>query len=138
MVNLSMLPSEQTDDDIIALKAEISHPQCGECGSYDAVKNGQRKVKNGIRQRYRCRNCGHRFSINHLKYRKANEKLIALCMDLYFKGLSLRKIADTIEQFYDLKVHYTTIRAWINEFMNKINDYVGERVRGRKTDSNGG
>ncbi len=115
---------DKAEDDILTLKAEISHPQCDECGSYGIVKNGQRNTKQGLRQRYRCQDCGHRFTTNLIKFRKGNTKLIALCMDLYFKGLSLRKISDTIEQFYNLKIDHTTVRDWINTFMNKINAYV--------------
>ncbi len=114
------------DDDILTLKAEISHPQCPECGSYHVVKKGLRKTKQGTRQRYICKDCDHRFVLEPIKYRKGNTKLIALCMDLYFKGLSLRKISDTIEQFYNLKLHHDTIRVWINIFMQKINEYVSK------------
>lgn len=115
---------EQEDDDVLTLKAEIDHPQCDECGSYAVVKNGKRKTKQGMRQRYICKDCGRRFTPDPIKHRKGNAKLVALCMDLYFKGLSCRKISDTIEQFYDLDVHEETIRLWINEFMDKINKYV--------------
>jgi len=114
------------DDDVLTLKAEIDHPQCPECGSYNVVKNGYRKTKSGKRQILICKECHHKFVVEPIKYRKGNTKLIALCMDLYFKGLSLRKIADTIEQFYNLKLHHDTIRIWINTFMQKINEYVSK------------
>ena len=45
-------------------------------------------------------------------------------MDLYFKGLSYRKIANTIYQFYDIKIHHETVRRWIKTFMAKMNKYV--------------
>lgn len=47
-------------------------------------------------------------------------------MDLYFKGLSFRKIADTIYQFYGIKIHHDTIRRWINKFMDRINKHVNK------------
>ncbi len=115
---------EKADEDILTLKAEINHPQCPECASYKIVKNGYRQTKMGRRQTYKCQDCSYRFTLEPIKFRKGNTKLIALCMDLYFKGLSCRKISDTIEQFYNLNVHQETIRLWINEFMNKINEYV--------------
>jgi len=117
---------EGTEKNILELKAEIDHPQCDKCGSFNVVKNGQRKSKMGLRQRYRCNDCEHRFTVDIIKHRKGNTKLIALCMDLYFKGLSLRKISDTIEQFYNLKISHVAVRDWINEFMNKINAYVSK------------
>lgn len=39
-------------------------------------------------------------------------------------GLSLRKVADTPEQFYNLDVHHETVRRWIDTFMEKITEYV--------------
>jgi len=115
---------ENQDDDVLTLKAEIDHPQCPECGSYEVIKKGYRKTKSGKRQKYRCKNCEHYFVPEPIKHRKANTKIIALCIDLYYKGLSLRKIADTLEQFYDLSIHHDTVRVWIDTFMDKITEYV--------------
>lgn len=47
-------------------------------------------------------------------------------MDLYFKGLSLRDISDTIFQFYNLRIHFDTIRRWIQKFSKKIDDYTSQ------------
>ena len=47
-------------------------------------------------------------------------------MDLYFKGLSTRKVGDTIYQFYKIKVDHATIIRWINTYMGKINEHVNE------------
>lgn len=117
---------KSVNNDILELKAEIGHPQCGKCGSLNVVKNAKRKTKQGLRQTYKCKECGYRFTPDPIKSRKGTTKLVALCMDLFFKGLSLRKIADTIEQFYHLKLHHDTIRVWITTFMNKINKYVAK------------
>ena len=117
---------DSVDNDILELKTEIDHPRCDKCGSFNVVRNGQRQTQRGVRQRYICNDCGHRFTPEPIRHRKANTKLIALCMDLYFKGLSLRKIVDTVEQFYNLKLHHDTIRVWINTFMEKITKYVNK------------
>jgi len=45
-------------------------------------------------------------------------------MDLYFKGVSLRKIQDHLRQFYNLKLHHETIRRWIVRFTKLMNEYV--------------
>lgn len=117
---------EGEDDDVLSLNIDVEHPQCPNCGSYAVVKNGRRKTAMGTRQRYICKDCEHRFTVEPIKYRKATTKLIALCLDLYYKGLSLRKISDTIEQFYNLSIHHDTIRVWIDTFMEKIRIYVSE------------
>jgi transposase-like protein len=111
---------------VLTLKAEIDHPQCPECGTFEVIKNGKRKTSCGVRQRYICKECEHRFTPEPIKHHKANTKLVALCMDLYYKGMSLRKIADTIEQFYDISIHHDTVRVWIDTFMEKIKEYVSK------------
>ena len=45
-------------------------------------------------------------------------------MDLYFKGLSLRDITDTLKQFYGVELHHETVRRWIAKFTAKMEDYT--------------
>ena len=112
--------------DVLELKPEMetNEIRCDRCNSINVIKRGVRKTKCGLRQRYECTECHRRFTHDPIKYRKANSKIIALTMDLYYKGLSLRKIADTLFQFYGLKLHHDTIRVWINTFMDKIKEFV--------------
>ena len=98
--------------------------ECIYCGSPDVIWMGKRKTQCGERQRYQCKMCNRKFVADPIKGYKATAKLITLSMDLYFKGLSYRKIADTLFQFYNLEVHHETIRRWINTFMKAINKYV--------------
>jgi len=98
--------------------------ECIYCGSPDVIRMGKRKTQCGERQRYQCKSCNRKFVSDPIKGYKATAKLITLSMDLYFKGLSYRKIADTLFQFYDLEVHHETVRRWINTFMKAINKYV--------------
>ena len=98
--------------------------ECVYCGSFNVIKIGKRKTKCGLRQRYHCKDCKRKFVNDPVKGHKATAKIICLSMDLYFKGLSYRKIADTLFQFYELEVHHETVRRWINKFMKAINKYV--------------
>ena len=98
--------------------------ECIFCGSTDVIRMGKRKTKCGDRQRYQCKNCHRKFVNDPIKGYKADAKLITLSMDLYFKGLSYRKISDTLYQFYGLEVHFETVRRWIKKFMKAINKYV--------------
>lgn len=70
--------------------------ECVYCGSFNTIKVGKRKTKCGPRQRYQCKDCKRKFVNDPIKGYKATAKLICLSMDLYFKGLSYRKIADTL------------------------------------------
>ena len=68
--------------------------KCPECQSKEVIKRGILKTENkGKRQRYGCKKCNHRFIQDEPFFRmRNNEKAITLCFDLYYKGLSFRKI----------------------------------------------
>jgi len=57
---------------------------------------------------------------------KANPKLICLVLDLYFKGVSLRKIADHLKQFYELKLSHVSILRWIEKYVKIMDKYVSQ------------
>ncbi len=83
---------------------------CPYCSPVSIVKAGMRKNKSGPKQKLYCKECKHYFVQEPVKYVKANTKILTLTLDLYYKGLSLRDISDTLYQFYGLKTHHETIR----------------------------
>ena len=98
---------------------------CRFCGSENIEKHGMRYTKNGTKQRYRCKTCDRRFVVNdgfsNMKY---EPETITQALDLYFKGLSLRKVKDHFEQFLNKKVHHTTVLTWIKKYTWLIDSYV--------------
>jgi len=100
---------------------EEPKPACKFCGSPDVIKYG----KNGRRQVYKCKNCNRKF-VNNANFEKMKYDVhtITLTLDLYFKGISLRKITDHLKQFYNLNVHYSTIYRWIEKYIMILNEYV--------------
>lgn len=101
---------------------------CPSCDSEKIISNGKRIGKSGARQRYECKECHKRFVLEPIKYVKADTKLISLTMDLYYKGLSLRDISDTLFQFYGIKIHFDTVRRWIVRFTKKMNEYTNQHT----------
>lgn len=100
-------------------------PNCGFCQSFKVMKHGKRKCENMIKQRYLCKDCNRTFiGDKYFRKFKGDGKIITLVMDLYFKGLSLRKIQNHLLQFYSFKVNHETIRNWIIRFTKKIAEYV--------------
>jgi len=97
------------------------NPVCKFCGSPDVIKYG---TKNG-KQNYFCKHCQRKF-VNNGEFQrlKFSPQLITLTLDLYFKGVSLRKIADHVKQFYSLDVSYGTIYNWIERYIGILSDYV--------------
>ena len=57
---------------------------------------------------------------------KYTSEQITQALDLYFKGLSLRKVQDHFHQFYSLKIHHTTILKWIQKYTWVIDAYVND------------
>lgn len=45
-------------------------------------------------------------------------------LDLYFKGVSLRKIADHLKQIYGLSIDHSTVYRWISKYTEIISEYV--------------
>lgn len=96
-------------------------PTCIYCNSIKVVRFGKRKNK----QRLKCEACNKTFVANpEFRGISVEPKAVVLCLDLYFKGLSLRKIRSTLKQFYETTVNHETIRRWKNRFMKKINSYL--------------
>jgi transposase-like protein len=98
---------------------------CRFCGSENIEKHGFRYIKNGKKQRYRCKDCDRRFVVNdgfsNMKYQP---EVITQALDLYFKGLSLRKVKDHFMQFLNKKIHHTTILNWIEKYTRIIDSYI--------------
>jgi len=104
---------------------KVEDNRCLYCGSSEIIKHSKRKNVFEAKQRFKCKLCGKTFvfdrSFNGLK---GNPKVITLVMDLYFKGISLRKIQDHLQQFYNLKVAHATIYNWIIKFTELLKNYT--------------
>ena len=109
--------------------------KCEKCNSTNIVKNGKRKNKSGVINRYLCKECGFRFTDNEgFKKRRSNPEKIALALDLYFRGLSVRKVAEHFQQVYNLHVSHMTVYRWIYDYgklaskwMDKQNTPTGKK-----------
>lgn len=106
----------------------IPEPQslaCRKCGSPEIVKRGIRKNQAGQVQRFYCKVCGYKFVINEGFLKMKNDgKLVCLALDLFFKGNSFRKIKDTLEQFYNIKVEHSTIIRWVQKYVKIAKEFV--------------
>lgn len=100
--------------------------ECLKCKTQDQiVKDGKRYNKSGEIQKYLCRNCGYRFIVNvGFENAKKNPKVICAAIDLYFKGVSLRKVADHVKQFYGVKIADTSVLRWVQRFAEVVTPFV--------------
>jgi len=94
--------------------------ECPQCTSSRVIRFGRRHNLRGTVHRYLCKACGARFTNRQEELRlRHDSRTVALALDLYFRGLSLRKVADHLRQAYDLSVAPATIYGWIARFTPK-------------------
>ena len=59
-----------------------------------------------------------------MKKVKFSPELVTLTLDLYFSGLSLRKVARNINEHFNIELNYSTIYGWIQTYIPQISNYV--------------
>ncbi len=95
--------------------------RCKYCGSKSVVRNGNVK---GV-QVYKCKVCGHRFTEGSAFPKMRTEsRIISSSIDLYFEGLSIRKISTQIEKLYGVHVSNVSIWKWIMKYSSLVSQYV--------------
>jgi putative transposase len=102
---------------------------CKRCGSQNFCKWGVRHNKKaGDIQTYLCTDCDYRFIFNPaFENAKASAKTISNAIDLYFKGVSLRKIAEHLHS-QGTQVNYSSICRWLRKFNKIVQPYVDSFV----------
>jgi transposase-like protein len=112
---------DRINDNDFKPEIKTKKESCPYCSSDKIRKHGIRKNKNVEKQRFSCKACGKRFVLDIAKQTKGNGQIVTLCLDLYFKGISLRKIQDHLQQFYGFQITHMTIQRWIRKFMAMAN-----------------
>ena len=99
--------------------------KCRFCKSERVVKSGKRYNARDSVQVYLCRGCNRRFTVNDgfLKMRYSKD-VISASIDLYAKGLALRKIQDFLNQFFQVKPNQATILRWVRKYAKLISKYT--------------
>ena len=107
------------------MKKEI---KCPHCESENVVKRGYFQTnKNGKVQRYYCNNCNKKFIPQTPFYRMRNDfRKITLCLDLFYKGVSTRKVQDHLKAFYPHNSSHKSIYKWVIKYSNIIYDYTNK------------
>jgi transposase-like protein len=113
---------EATENAIERAESKIT---CPYCKSENIISRGKRKNQKGEVQVYGCKDCQRRFTrelgFNRMKH---TPESITLALDLYFKGLSDRKIVDHLKQFHKVSVVHTTVIRWIKKYLSLLGKYA--------------
>lgn len=100
---------------------------CRYCGSLSVVKIGVRHNIHGDAQRYLCKDCGRKFIRNEgFEKVKATPKAITIALDLYFKGVSQRKIVEHLKMFEGVKVTQPCVFKWIRKYIALMKGYLDQ------------
>ncbi len=99
--------------------------QCDRCGSIRTIHYG----KSAEKQVFYCKDCQHKFKEpSLLKKARYDPKIITLTLDLYFSGLSLRKVARSVNDHFGLEIDHSTVYNWIKTYIPIISNYVNSLV----------
>lgn len=94
---------------------------CKNCDSSKIVKIG----KSNGKQRYKCKLCGKTFlDDENFAGMRTQKHVIAVAMDLYFDGMSVRKVQRQIAYIFKVKVSQVTIYKWIIKYSKLVKEYV--------------
>jgi len=104
---------------------DVTREGCRICGSSNIIKLGLRHNKRGDVQKFMCKECGHYYSDNEgFEFAKVTPKAITIALDLFFKGVSLRKICDHLKQFEGIDVTHPAVLKWIRKYIELMKSYV--------------
>lgn len=94
---------------------------CKFCGGVKVIRWG----KAGGVQNYRCTGCGHRFRENGKFVRmRTGEKVIVAALDLYFEGLSIRKVRRQIAQVFGVRISHMTVWRWLVKYSELVSTFT--------------
>lgn len=131
-VEISLTMRKQVSENLVI--QPLNSLTCMFCGSDKIVKNAKRHNKYGDIQRYLCKTCGKRFSVNiGFEKMKASPQIITSAMQLYFTGESLRNV----QKFFKLQgvnVSHVAIYKWIRKYIRLMETYL-EKIKPKVSDT---
>lgn len=114
----------KVDDEIKAAiwKSEYSSTRCSNCGSTKAIKMGIRHTEHGNVQRFRCKDCGFRFSPNQTKIKAQPQTVLAL-MEMHYRGMTAAQIVRHLRR-NGIEVSPRAVAYWISGSVQNIKKHV--------------
>ena len=99
---------------------------CPICKSESIIKWTKRKTQNrGIIQRYKCKDCGKTFVIDEGFFRmRNNAQKITSSIDLFFNGLSTRKVQAHLKAFFPHNASNVSVYNWVIKYSKKITKFT--------------
>jgi transposase-like protein len=110
----------------LGVKGLDNEPRCPKCGSDEhIIRRGIRHNRHGPVQRYSCKRCKIRFTgRNAFDGIRSNAATVATAIDLYYRGLSLRQVAQHLETSRGVMITHGTVYNWLKRYVELVNRYV--------------
>ena len=97
---------------------------CKFCDSGNITKYGFKKTKKGNNQRFKCLECNKIFTTNYgFESMRYDDVIITSALQMYFSGMSVRKISDHFEMS-ETDVSHVSIYKWICKYSKFISEYL--------------
>jgi len=99
---------------------------CSHCKSENIIKWTKRQTENrGLIQRYKCKDCNKTFTLDDgfFRMRNASQK-ITCAMDLFYRGVSTRKVQEHFKAFYPHNADHSSILRWIVKYSKQISNFT--------------
>ncbi len=112
--------------------------RCSHCNSEEVVKRGTFETKaHGKQQMLYCKKCGKRCIERTPFYRMRNEpQKITCAIDLFYRGVSTRKVQEHLSAFYPHNSSHKSIYKWIvkyakiiGKFTDKLKVNIGSEIQ---------
>jgi transposase-like protein len=131
-VQFSLKMREQVKQNLVI--HPLDNLTCIFCGSDKIVKDALRHNKYGDIQRYLCKACGKRFSINiGFEKMSATPQVITSALQLYFTGESLRNVQKFL-RLQGVQVSHSTVLRWIKRYVDLMDSYL-EQIKPNVSDT---
>ena len=100
--------------------------KCPNCKSKNIIKRGSCPTQNrGLIQRYGCKDCNKRFVEDDGFWKMKNApKKVTLCLDLFYRGVSTRKVQEHLQAFYPHNSSNVSIYNWIIKYSKMISKFT--------------
>ena len=100
--------------------------KCSNCGSEEVVKRGTFETKaHGKQQRFFCKKCGKKFIVRTGFYRmRNNAQKITASIDLFYNGLSTRKVQAHLKAFFPHNASNVSVYNWVIKYSTKISKFA--------------
>jgi len=127
-VEFSIKVREQVRQENSVTISQINESRCPICASEKIVKHGIRHNKYGNIQRYSCKHCNRRFTINlGFEKMRSTPQTITSAMQLYFTGESLRNIQKFL-RLQGVNVSHKTIYLWIKKYIKLMKTHLDKLI----------